>query len=308
MIARPHSPAAAPGPVRAGRQHGVLERAAARSRRTCSRPRDAVALSRTSQAARRHRGGGRRRPRPWRLRSKPSARSPSTTRAPRASARWSKASLTPRTSMSATACAPARCWPGCTATRSTTAGATTARPSPIAGASSRNSPSPPRRSRGPNASSPTRRRRRSRSNVPARPGPVPCEHLAVANAEVQRARESLEHLGIPTGSTTEGRAAEIIPVRTPQAGVVLEKLVTTGTTVTPGTPLFVVSDTSSLWVLAEIDEAALAQVKVGAPAQVRCRPIRPSASRRRSRRLATPSTRPRDEWSSGARCATPMAA
>ena len=30
------------------------------------------------------------------------------------------------------------------------------------------------------------------------------EQLAVANAEVQRARESLEHLGIPTGSTTDG--------------------------------------------------------------------------------------------------------
>ncbi|AMY07127.1 Cation efflux system protein CzcB [Luteitalea pratensis] len=94
------------------------------------------------------------------------------------------------------------------------------------------------------------------------------EQLAVANAEVQRARESLEHLGIPTGSTTEGRPAEIIPVRTPQGGVVLEKLVTTGTAVTPGTPLFVVSDTSSLWVLAEIDEAALAQVKIGAPVQM----------------------------------------
>ena len=94
------------------------------------------------------------------------------------------------------------------------------------------------------------------------------EHLAVANAEVQRARESLEHLGIPTESTTDGRTVEIIPVRTPQGGVVLEKLVTTGTTVIPGTALFVISDTSSLWVLAEIDEAALAQVKVGAPVQV----------------------------------------
>jgi cobalt-zinc-cadmium efflux system membrane fusion protein len=94
------------------------------------------------------------------------------------------------------------------------------------------------------------------------------EQLAVANAEVQRARESLEHLGISTATAADGRAEEIIPVRTPQAGVVLEKLVTTGTTVTPGTALFVVSDTSSLWVLAEIDEAALAQVKIGAPVQV----------------------------------------
>jgi RND family efflux transporter MFP subunit len=97
---------------------------------------------------------------------------------------------------------------------------------------------------------------------------VAVEQLAMANAEVRRARESLEHLGIPTESATDGRAAEIIPVRTPQTGVVLEKLVTTGTAVTPGTPLFVVSDTASLWVLAEIDEAALAQVQLGAPVQV----------------------------------------
>lgn len=94
------------------------------------------------------------------------------------------------------------------------------------------------------------------------------EHLAMASAEVQRARESLEHLGLSIGSESDARAAEIIPVRTPQAGVVLEKLVTTGTAVTPGTPLFVVSDTASLWVLAEIDEAVLAQVKLGAPVQV----------------------------------------
>jgi len=94
------------------------------------------------------------------------------------------------------------------------------------------------------------------------------EQLAVANAEMQRARESLEHLGIPTTPANDTRAAEIIPVRTPQAGVVLEKLVTTGTAVTPGTPLFVISDTTSLWVLAAIDEAALAQVKLGAPVQV----------------------------------------
>jgi cobalt-zinc-cadmium efflux system membrane fusion protein len=94
------------------------------------------------------------------------------------------------------------------------------------------------------------------------------EQLAMANAEVRRAQESLEHLGIEVGTSPDSQANEIIPVRTPQGGVVLEKLVTTGTTVTPGTALFVVSDTASLWVLAEIDEASLARVKVGAPVDV----------------------------------------
>jgi len=94
------------------------------------------------------------------------------------------------------------------------------------------------------------------------------EQLVMANAEVRRAQESLEHLGIEIGNSPDTQVNEIIPVRTPQGGVVLEKLVTTGTTVTPGTALFVVSDISSLWVLAEIDEAALARVKVGAPVDV----------------------------------------
>lgn len=94
------------------------------------------------------------------------------------------------------------------------------------------------------------------------------QQLVVANAEVQRAKESLEHLGLNVSAAPGADADEIIPVRTPQGGVVLEKLVTTGTTVTPGTSLFVISDISSLWVLAEIDESALARVAVGEAVQV----------------------------------------
>ena len=94
------------------------------------------------------------------------------------------------------------------------------------------------------------------------------QQLVAANAEVRRASESLEHLGIATTAAPGGKASEIIPVRTPQGGVVLEKHVTAGTAVTPGTALFVISDISSVWVLAEIDESALARVKVGLPVEV----------------------------------------
>lgn len=94
------------------------------------------------------------------------------------------------------------------------------------------------------------------------------QQLAMAGAEVERARESLIHLGVQFGAGGETNPPTIVPVRSPLAGVVLEKLVTTGTTVTPGTALFVVSDISQLWVLAEIDEAALARVKVGSVAHV----------------------------------------
>jgi cobalt-zinc-cadmium efflux system membrane fusion protein len=51
--------------------------------------------------------------------------------------------------------------------------------------------------------------------------------------------------------------------------VVLERLVTPGTTVTPGSPLFVVSELSTLWAVAEIDESLLSRVRTGRPVEVR---------------------------------------
>ena len=95
-----------------------------------------------------------------------------------------------------------------------------------------------------------------------------------AQAEVIRAIEELEHVGIeipasglpPDGQSPE--SSEQIPVRTPIAGVVLERLVTPGTTVTPGTPLFVVSELSTLWAVAEVDEALLSRVQTGRPVEV----------------------------------------
>lgn len=99
--------------------------------------------------------------------------------------------------------------------------------------------------------------------------------VEVAKAEVTRAIEELEHIGITVsdvpnqeGAQGNDEAAEQIPVRTPIGGVVLERLVTPGTTVTPGTPLFVVSELSTLWAVAEIDESQLSRVQVGRPVEV----------------------------------------
>jgi membrane fusion protein, heavy metal efflux system len=95
------------------------------------------------------------------------------------------------------------------------------------------------------------------------------ESLEIGRTEVRRAEEELEHLGITNGDDPTGERGEQIPVKTPFAGVVLERLVTQGTTVTPGAPLFVVSDLSTVWVLAELDEAHLAGARVGRTASVR---------------------------------------
>ncbi len=95
------------------------------------------------------------------------------------------------------------------------------------------------------------------------------EALDMARTEVRRAEEELEHYGITSGEDPTGEAGEQIPVRTPIAGVVLDRMVTQGTAVTPGVPLFVVSDLSTLWALAEIDETHLSRVAVGRPVAVR---------------------------------------
>ncbi|MBI3248427.1 MAG: efflux RND transporter periplasmic adaptor subunit [Deltaproteobacteria bacterium] len=94
--------------------------------------------------------------------------------------------------------------------------------------------------------------------------------LNAAKAEVRRTEEALEHLGLsPLKHAPRGEAGEQIPVTSPLAGAVLEKHATSGTAVTPGMPLFVVSDLSTLWALAEIDETQLSQMKVGLPVALR---------------------------------------
>jgi cobalt-zinc-cadmium efflux system membrane fusion protein len=95
------------------------------------------------------------------------------------------------------------------------------------------------------------------------------ESLDIGRTEVRRSEEELQHLGITNADDPTGESGEQIPVKTPAAGVVLERLVTPGTAVTPGTPLYVVSDLSMLWALIEIDESLLSHVHVGQPVQVR---------------------------------------
>jgi membrane fusion protein, heavy metal efflux system len=89
------------------------------------------------------------------------------------------------------------------------------------------------------------------------------EALDMGRTEVRRSEENLEHLGITNKEDPSGEAGEQIPVKTPIAGVVLERLVTPGTTVLPGSPLYVVSDLTALWVLVEIDESLLSHFHAG---------------------------------------------
>lgn len=100
------------------------------------------------------------------------------------------------------------------------------------------------------------------------------EQLDMAEAEVRRSIEELEHIGIRIDEEAAAdhdmpESTEQIPVRSPIHGVVLERLVTPGTTVVPGTPMFVVSELSTLWAVAALDESHLSRVRIGRPVEVR---------------------------------------
>jgi cobalt-zinc-cadmium efflux system membrane fusion protein len=91
------------------------------------------------------------------------------------------------------------------------------------------------------------------------------EALDMGRTEVRRSEEELEHLGVTNKEDPTGEAGEQIPVKTPMAGIVLERLITPGTTVVPGSPLYVVSDLTALWVLVEVDESLLSHFRAGQP-------------------------------------------
>ena len=92
--------------------------------------------------------------------------------------------------------------------------------------------------------------------------------VAIAESEVRRALDALDHLGIEQSEATRTEGADAVPVIATLGGVVLERLVTEGTAVTTGTPLFVISDLTRLWAIAEIDEAHLPAVAAGQAAEL----------------------------------------
>jgi cobalt-zinc-cadmium efflux system membrane fusion protein len=93
--------------------------------------------------------------------------------------------------------------------------------------------------------------------------------VAAVRAEITRAEQELAHYGIVARPDANPLEHEDVPVATPFAGTVIERLATEGSAVTPGTPLVVVSDLSRVWVTAEIDEALVGRVVTGRPVTVK---------------------------------------
>jgi cobalt-zinc-cadmium efflux system membrane fusion protein len=87
-----------------------------------------------------------------------------------------------------------------------------------------------------------------------------------AAAAVRAAADRLRLLGgNPAGS---GAGAAGFAVAAPFAGTVIEKKATLGDLASPSTPMFTIADLSRVWIQADLPEAALAKVRVGANAKV----------------------------------------
>lgn len=86
---------------------------------------------------------------------------------------------------------------------------------------------------------------------------------------VQRSRSHLEGtLGIPATSEEMTKKAELLPIRAPASGYVLEKHATPGTVVEPSTDLFVIGELKRLWMIASVREEYLGKLRVGQLAKI----------------------------------------
>jgi Cu(I)/Ag(I) efflux system membrane fusion protein len=86
------------------------------------------------------------------------------------------------------------------------------------------------------------------------------------------ARQRLENLGVPGAVidriAAEGTASVSIPIMAPRSGVILERMAVEGMMAEAGETLFRIADTSTVWVIAEVPEAALMDVSEGAEVRV----------------------------------------
>ena len=86
------------------------------------------------------------------------------------------------------------------------------------------------------------------------------------------ARQRLENLGVPgeviDRIATEGQTTVSIPIMAPRSGVVLERMAVEGMMSEAGETLFRIADTSTVWVIAEVPEAALMDIAAGAEVRV----------------------------------------
>jgi cobalt-zinc-cadmium efflux system membrane fusion protein len=88
---------------------------------------------------------------------------------------------------------------------------------------------------------------------------------------VERERAHLEeNLGISAdaGANPKNEVSDLIPIRAPASGYVLEKRTTPGSVVEPSTDLFVIGELQRLWMLASVNEVDWTKLRLGQSATI----------------------------------------
>ena len=94
----------------------------------------------------------------------------------------------------------------------------------------------------------------------------------IASAVIAGGRTRLGVLGMAPAEIDAiertGEPMRLVTVVAPRGGVVVNRGITVGTSVDPSTPLLTIADLSRVWVLAEVPEANIPGIRVGAAAQL----------------------------------------
>lgn len=88
-------------------------------------------------------------------------------------------------------------------------------------------------------------------------------------AQVHAAGEKLKMLGVSPSAGAKGAPVSSFPVTAPLGGTVIERKAVLGELAKPDESLFVVADLTKVWLEANVGEAELARVQVGARARAR---------------------------------------
>lgn len=98
--------------------------------------------------------------------------------------------------------------------------------------------------------------------------------LRKADADVDKEVQHLtEVLEISAEDDSEpghkhGGEADMVPIKAPAAGVVVDRKITPGTVVSLGQETFVISEPNALWCIANFPESALSRIRVGARVEI----------------------------------------
>lgn len=96
--------------------------------------------------------------------------------------------------------------------------------------------------------------------------------VEIARVEVSHLRNSLSTLGAELGENTHGKVAHdtsLVALRAPVSGTVTERHINAGAGVEAGKAILTVSNISTVWVIANVPEAQVNDLRVGTPAEVR---------------------------------------